>query len=136
MKTTASRIAVADTDRTVLELLQIRLELSGHRVYVSRDSAELMEAVKNARPNAMILDYNLQGAGAKGVMEELRRKSLLTFPVLLMGRNLTPENLQEIMQLGARSCIVKPFSGQDILERVSWLMRPAPAARPVHYLNV
>jgi DNA-binding response OmpR family regulator len=132
------RIAIADTDRTVLELLQIRLELAGYRAYVSRDSAELLETVRIARPTAMVLDFNLNGVGAKGVLEQLRRKNQLTFPVLLMGRNVTPESLQEAMQLGARSCIVKPFSGADVLERVNWMMRPPPPSerRSVQYVDL
>ncbi len=133
----SGRIAIADTDRTVLELLQIRLELGGYRAYVSRDGAELLETVRIARPTAMVLDLNLNGGGAKAVLEQLRRKNQLTFPVLLMGRNMTPETLQEALQLGARSCIIKPFSGADVLERVNWMLRPPPAERrPAQYVDI
>ena len=63
MTPNAARIVVADTDRTVLELLQIRLELTGYRVFVSREGDELIEIVRVARPAAMVLDFNLNGGG-------------------------------------------------------------------------
>jgi DNA-binding response OmpR family regulator len=136
MKPNAACIVVADTDRTVLELLQIRLEQGGYRVSVSRDSDELLDIVRAGPPAALIIDFNLNGLGAKGVLEHLRRRSQLTFPVLLMGDSMTPEGLQEVMRLGARSCMIKPFSGEDLLERVNWLLRgPPPADRQVIMLD-
>ncbi|HUO23191.1 MAG TPA: response regulator [Caulobacteraceae bacterium] len=132
----SARVVVADTDRTVLELLQIRLELAGYRVFVCRGGDELIDMTKVARPTAMVLDLNLSGLGASVVLDQLRRKNLLNFPFLLMGKNMTPESLQEALRLGARSCIVKPFSGADVVERVNWMMRtppqgPAPILAPI-----
>jgi DNA-binding response OmpR family regulator len=141
MTPNATRIVVADTDRTVLELLEIRLEIAGYRVFVSRDANDVIEVIQVARPAALVLDINLNGGGAKGVMETLRRKNLLTFPILLMGRKMTPESLQAVMRLGARACIIKPFSGSDVLERINWMLRSAPPPpppadpRPVIYLD-
>jgi two-component system catabolic regulation response regulator CreB len=54
-----------------------------------------------------------------------------------MGKSMTPEGLQEVMRLGARSCMIKPFSGADLLERVNWMLRAPPPAenRPVMVLD-
>jgi two-component system catabolic regulation response regulator CreB len=131
-----ARIAVADTDRTVLELLQIRLELAGYRAFVSRDCNELVEVVRTVRPAALLVDVNLAGGGLNGVLEQLRRRAPFPIRVAAMGRNLTPEALQEITQSGVRACIIKPFSGTDLLERVSWLMKAPPASqKQIHYIN-
>jgi DNA-binding response OmpR family regulator len=136
MKPNSIRVAVADTDRTVLELLQIRLELAGYQTFLSRSSSDLLELVRNIRPSVMLLDFNFNETGAKGVLEQLRRKNQLTFPFMVMGRKMTKDTLQEAMEMGAKACIIKPFSGADVVERVSWAMRPAPnPQRPVHYLN-
>jgi two-component system catabolic regulation response regulator CreB len=130
------RIAVADTDRTVLELLQIRLELAGYRAFVTRSCDELIEVTRTVRPAAVLSDVNLAGGGLNGVLEQLRRRALPPVRVLAMGPSLTPEALQEITQSGIRGYIVKPFSGTDLLERVNWLMKP-PAApqKQSYYIN-
>lgn len=129
------RIAVADTDRTVLELLQIRLELAGYRAFVSRNCDELVEVTRTTHPAALLLDVNLAGGGLNGALEQLRRRALLTVRVLAMGPTLTPEALQEMTQSGVRAYMVKPFSGTDLLERVSWLMKPSSAPqKQIHYI--
>jgi DNA-binding response OmpR family regulator len=51
------------------------------------------------------------------------------FPVLVVGRTLSADTIRRAIQLGARDCLAKPFSGADLLERVERLLRK-PAAAP------
>ena len=50
------RVMVVDNDRTVLELLQIRLEVAGYRAYIFRFGLQALELVRQNRPAAMIVD--------------------------------------------------------------------------------
>lgn len=121
----ARKIIVGDSDRTVLELLQIRLDLAGYHALVARTGSEVLEILRYHRPAAMILDTGLAQLNAFEVLEYLwRRGERPNCPVLVMGRKLSVEDIQTAIGLGATTCLAKPFSGADMLDRVARMLRP------------
>ena len=83
----------------------------------------------------MIIDAALQEMDGFEVIRLVRaRHPDQNFPILLTGRGLKVEDVQRALSLGAQSCLLKPFSGADALERVQRLLRgpvkPAFGARP------
>lgn len=123
-----AKALVADTDRTVSELLQIRLDLAGFHTCLARTGAEALESLKNIRPTVMVLELNLPDVSGYEVLEQLGRQGKLTFPTLVVGRKLAAADIQRALKLGAQDCMIKPFSGADALERVGRLLRRGGAA--------
>jgi two-component system catabolic regulation response regulator CreB len=126
------KVVVGDSDRTVLELLQIRLDLAGFHTCVARSGPAVLDTLKRIRPAAMVLDLGLAEMNGFEVLQNLtRRGEKPSCPILVIGRKLAIEDIQRAIGLGARDCMVKPFSGADILERMDRLLRaparPAPA---------
>jgi two-component system catabolic regulation response regulator CreB len=141
------RIIVVDSDRTVLELLQIRLEVAGYHAYVARTGQRTFELLQSVRPAAMILDLRLQETDAFEVLGTIRsRHPDQHFPILATGRGLTAEDVQRALGHGAQSCLLKPFGGTDVVERIGRLIQatrlqaaqpPVPATeamRPAVYI--
>jgi DNA-binding response OmpR family regulator len=140
------RVIVVDSDRTVLELLQIRLEVLGYHAYVARTAQKGLELLRSVRPAAMILDLRLPETDAFDLLTTIRtRHADQHFPILATGRNLTAEDVQRALEHGAQNCLLKPFGGADVLERVGRLIQaarrePAPPVaapepmRPVVYI--
>jgi DNA-binding response OmpR family regulator len=126
------RIVVCDSDRTVLELLQIRLDLAGCHTFVARTGDVALETIKAMRPHALLLELNLPEMDGFEVLRALNpRGEGIAFPVLVMGRKLAPADIQRAVGLGARDVLIKPFGGADVLERVARQFRRAAApARP------
>ena len=131
------RVMVVDNDRTVLELLQIRLEVAGYRPYIVRTGRQALDLVLQIRPAAMIVDARLGDADADGfeIVSAIRaRYPELHFPIVMTGRNLTADDVRRALVCGAQNCLAKPFSGADAVERISRLLQaphhpqPAPAA--------
>jgi DNA-binding response OmpR family regulator len=123
-------ILVAENDRTVLEMLQIRLNVAGFHTSMARTGSLALETLRNSRPAALVIELNLPEMSAFEVLEALNpRREKLPFPTLVMSKNLGPEDIQRAVGLGARDCMAKPFSGADALERVARLLRkPSPPA--------
>lgn len=125
------RILICDVDRTVLELLQIRFDLAGCHTFVARNGTSALETIKTARPAAMLLELNLPDMDGFEVLRALNpRGEGIHFPVLVMGKKLGAEDIQRAVKLGARDCLVKPFSGADVLERVARQFRRQTPAAP------
>jgi DNA-binding response OmpR family regulator len=138
MEGRGQRVLVVDSDRTVLELLQIRLEVAGYHAYVTRTGADALDSVRNVRPAAMILDVNVDGDGFELLHAIRRRHADAHFPILMTGRGLTVDDVRRVLAEGAQLCMVKPFSGADAVERIGRLLQaqhkpatPAPHPGPM-----
>ena len=138
------RVMVVDNDRTVLELLQIRLEVAGYRAYIVRGGRQALDLVQQVRPAAMIVDAHLGEADGLEIVSTIRaRWPDLHFPILVTGRGLTADDVRRALACGAQYCVAKPFSGAEAVERVGRLLQsahrpaqPAPVfmAAPVIYV--
>ena len=128
------KIMVVENDRTVLEMLQIRLEVAGYHTCMARTGTIALETLRSFRPAALLMNLNLPEIDGFGVLEALNpRRERLSFPALVMARKLGAEQIQRAVALGARDCVTMPFSGNDILDRLTRLLRkPASAPTPHH----
>jgi DNA-binding response OmpR family regulator len=125
------RVMVVDNDRTVLELMQIRLEVAGYRAYIVRGGRQALDLVQQIRPAAMIVDARLGDADGLEIVSAIRaRCPELHFPILVTGKNLTADDVRRALNCGAQNCLAKPFSGADAVERIGRLLQAA--HRPVH----
>jgi DNA-binding response OmpR family regulator len=123
MVNTGSKVVVADSDRTVLELLQIRLDVAGYHACVARNGPAVLETLKYLRPSALVIDVALAEMNGFEVLEALSRRPERLPPTLVVGRKLAAEDITKALSLGARDCMTKPFSGADVLDRIGRLVR-------------
>ncbi len=124
-------IMLVENDRTVLEMLQIRLEVAGYRACTARTGLLALETLRTFRPAALVLNLNLPELDGFAVLEALNpRHEKMLIPTLVMARKLGAEGIQRAVQLGARDCLTMPFGGAEFLERVARMLRKPAAPRP------
>lgn len=131
-------IMIVENDRTVLELLQIRLDVAGYHTCMARNGTMAIETLRNFRPAGLMINLRLPDAGALEVLREFNPKEeRLPFPTLLMARNPDTEDVRAALRLGVRDILIMPFSGADAVDRVARLLRPAstPQTRAPVMLN-
>jgi DNA-binding response OmpR family regulator len=117
---------VVDNDRTVLELLQIRLEVAGFRAFIVRDGRQALDLVQQIRPAAMIVDAHLGESDGCEIVSAIRaRCPEMHFPIVMTGRGLTADDVRRALSCGAQNCLAKPFSGADAVERIGRLLQAA-----------
>ena len=121
------KIMVVENDRTILEIIQLRLDVAGYHSVMARTGRSAIEALSNFRPAILIVELNLPDMSGLHVLASLNAGSdRCTVPTLLMARELGEGDVQRAVALGARDCVTKPFSGTDILTRVARLLGKAP----------
>lgn len=124
---TPARVLVVDDDRSILDLVVTRLQIAGYRTAFARDGAAALDAVRVAAPHAMVLDLNMPGIDGFDVLRRLKELGLPTPPTLVLTARNAPRDVSEIIRLGARDYLTKPFRDQDLLARVARLLRHRPA---------
>lgn len=131
------RVMVVDHDRTVLELLQIRLEVAGYRAFIVRHGRQALDLVQQIRPAVLIVDAHLGESDGFEIVSAIRaRCPHLHCPIVMTGRGLTADDVRRALACGAQNCMAKPYSGADAVERIGRLLAGAhnpqpPPSRPV-----
>jgi DNA-binding response OmpR family regulator len=76
-----------------------------------------------------VLDLAIIEMSAFEVMAALQRDvSRPCGQILLVGKRLGVEEVKRGATLGVRACMLKPFSGADLVERVGKMLKPASSA--------
>lgn len=123
MEAGGHKVVVADSDRTVLELLQIRLDVAGYHACVARTGVDLLDMLKYMRPAALVLDKGLAEMDGFEVLQAIGKRAEKPPPTLIIGKQLGIEDIKLARSLGATDFMIKPFSGADVIERVSRMLR-------------
>ena len=123
------RVLVVDDDRAILELVCTRLTLAGYDAFQARDGAEAISRLNGLKPQAMVLDLNMPKLDGFGVLQTLGRERALKTPTLVLTARHAAADVQKAVELGARDYLAKPFKDQQLLMRVSRLLRPRVAPR-------
>ena len=119
----------------MVELVGEYLRSEGMDVAVARDGPSALEAVRERRPDVIVLDVMLPGLDGFEVLRRIRTFSD-AYVIMLTAR---AEEIDRIVGLsvGADDYMVKPFSPRELVARVKALLRrPRAAIEHVETLNL
>ena len=124
---TAPRILVVDDEVPMVELVREYLAAEGMDVAVAGDGPAAVDAVRDRRPDVVILDVMLPGLDGFEVLRRVRTFSD-AYVIMLTAR---AEEIDRIIGLsvGADDYLVKPFSPRELVARVKALLRRPRADR-------
>ena len=118
---TAPRVLVVDDEAPIVELVRQYLASEGMDVAVARDGSSAVEAVRERRPDVVVLDVMLPGIDGFEVLRRVRTFSD-AYVIMLTAR---ADEIDRIIGLsvGADDYLVKPFSPRELVARVKALLR-------------
>ena len=119
-------ILVVDDEPKIVQLARDYLEHAGFGVVTARDGREALQAVRQDRPDLVVLDLGLPEVDGLDVTRTIRRDSNLPI-VMLTARDDEVDKLLGL-ELGADDYLTKPFSPRELVARVKAVLRRADAA--------
>jgi DNA-binding response OmpR family regulator len=124
---TAPRVLVVDDEAPMVELIREYLAAEGMDVAVAGDGPAAVDAVRDRRPDVVVLDVMLPGLDGFEVLRRVRTFSD-AYVIMLTAR---AEEIDRIIGLsvGADDYLVKPFSPRELVARVKALLRRPRADR-------
>ena len=111
-------ILIVDDDKAILDILRIKLGISGYDVVTVSNGKEAISLIGSVRPDIMLLDVLMPGIDGFEVLKRLRKFSAL--PVIVISARY--ENAIEATKLGASDFIVKPFDFEKMLKTIERLI--------------
>jgi two-component system, cell cycle response regulator len=124
---TAPTILTVDDSR-VLRLSLVELfRPFDCRVLQAADGAEGLAALREHRPDLVLLDYNMPVLDGIGMLREMRADpGIARTSVIMLTANAAPQTLAQVARLGVRDYVVKPHDGPALLAKAARLLRLLP----------
>jgi DNA-binding response OmpR family regulator len=119
-----AKILVVDDDKSIVGLLQALLSHENYDVVIAMDGQEGLAAARREKPDLILLDVMMpimDGFTMSGLM--FQDPAMRKIPVIMLtAKNYT----RNVMELGPniRVYMTKPFEPDDLLEKISNLLRP------------
>ncbi len=118
------RILVVDDEPDIVALVAYHLMKAGYNVSTAANGAEALRMAQQEHPALVVLDLMLPGMPGLEVLQELRgdetTKSVAV--LLLTARRDEPDRIKGLT-LGADDYLTKPFSPQELVLRVTAILR-------------
>ena len=119
-----ARILVVEDEENIGEVIELNLTMAGHSV-TRRSDAEQAQILWDSRENDFdiaLLDIMLPGMNGISLCEYLRRQSD-TLGVIMLSAKSQEQDKVVSLSVGADDYITKPFGVNELLARISALMR-------------
>jgi len=116
----AKKILIVEDEEIMLGLLQKKLTTEGYEISVARDGEEGMRAMKEVKPNLILLDIIMPKMGGFEVMEKMNKdKELKKIPVIVISNSGQPVEIDKAQKLGAKDWLIKTeFDPQEVIDKV------------------
>ena len=112
-------VMVVDDDPDILDMTRLVLEGGGYRVLPAGSGAEALRALEQSRPDLILLDINMPDMDGWQVLRVLKVDERTTaIPVAMFSIKMEVRDRLHGLQEGAFDYITKPFSTDDLLQRV------------------
>jgi two-component system OmpR family response regulator len=117
-----ARLLVVEDEEMILELLSGSLRFAGFDVVTAVSGAEALRAVTASRPDLVLLDVMLPDGDGFDVVRRLRSSGPDVPVIFVTARDGVHERVAGLA-LGADDYVTKPFSLDEVLERIRAVLR-------------
>lgn len=133
----ASEILVIDDEEDIRDLIAGILSDEGYETRIAGDSETALNAVRQRRPQLVILDIWLQGSRLDGIQVlEILKREHPDLPVIMISGHGTIETAVGSIKKGAYDFIEKPFKADRLIHVVHRALESARLKREVQELKL
>lgn len=119
-----ARLLLVDDEDNLRSMLQAALLHHGFEVVAVADGRTALEAVAAERPDLVVLDVMLPDLDGFAVVQRLRQEGDRTPVLFLTARDATEDRVRGLT-LGGDDYLVKPFSLEELVARITAVLRRA-----------
>jgi two-component system, LuxR family, response regulator FixJ len=115
--TAPENVYVVDDDASVRDALSVMLTLEGFQVFGFADGDSFLAAVRQHRPDCIILDVHMPGRSGLDILKELHQQKSAVPLFIISGQGDIPMAVDAIKS-GALDFIEKPFHAETLVARI------------------
>ncbi len=115
------RILAVDDDPLLLQLIEQTLRKGGYEVILASEGQEGLQLLAEHRPHLVVLDIMLPNVDGWEICRRIRKVS--TIPIIMLTARGSHSDIVRGLEAGADDYLVKPFHPDELLARVSAVLR-------------
>lgn len=117
-------VLLVDDENTLLKLLNIKLSEVGYNVRVAENGHSALEAIDALQPDVIILDRALPDIDGLEICREVKKNpNTKSIPIIILSQKKSEEEILEGLKCGADDYVTKPFSINELEDRISKVLR-------------
>lgn len=114
-----AKILIAEDEKDIRDLITFTLNFAGHEVLQASNGEEAVQMALSEKPDLVLLDVRMPYMnGYDACIKMKSEESLKDLPVVFLSAKGQETEVQTGLQAGAAEYILKPFSPDQLIERV------------------
>lgn len=114
-----AKILIAEDERDIRDLITFTLKFAGHEVFPTTNGEEAVQAALQILPDLIVLDVRMPRLTGYEACEQIKANaSTRDIPVVFLSAKGQESEVKTGMEAGAEEYILKPFSPDQLVERV------------------
>ena len=125
-------VLAVDDEEHITELIAMALGFQGFEVDRAASGRDALAAIERRRPDLIVLDVMLPDLDGFEVARRLRQAegASARVPIIFLTARDTTQDKVEGLRLGSDDYVTKPFSIEELIERVKAVLRRSSGAGP------
>lgn len=117
------KVLVVDDEIKIVEIVKAYLEKNEYSVITAFNGKDALKIFEKEKPSLVILDLMLPDLSGEEVCKQLRKISRV--PIIMLTAKVSEKDVINGLNIGADGYILKPFSPNELIARVSAILRRA-----------
>ena len=121
-----ARVLVVEDEEALCALLEYNLSREGFEVAICRNGDEVLDALKDEKPDLVILDWMLPHVSGIELCRRIRAQTdTREIPIIMLTARSEEEDRIRGLDTGADDYLTKPFSITELVARIKAVLRRA-----------
>ena len=117
------KILIVDDEPGIVRLLALRLKAKGYEIVEACDGLQCLMVAKEEIPDLILLDIKMPLMNGITAFEEiLKQETTKEIPVVFMTSYPTSKIKDQVLKMGAKGCISKPFISVDFEQTIDMVI--------------
>ncbi len=123
----AYKILTVDDSKTIRMIVKKAFKPYNCELYEGENGVEGLAIAAKEQPDLIILDITMPVMTGIEMLGKLKAENdLKDIPVIMLTAESGKENVMQIVKMGVKDYIVKPFKGEQLIERAKNILKLRP----------
>ncbi|MBL8061713.1 MAG: response regulator [Anaerolineales bacterium] len=109
-----TKVLLAEDDSTMVALLKTLLKMEGFEVVALHADDDVVEAVRNEKPDVVLMDVHLSNQSGLDILDQLRGSADVSSVPVVMSSGASVK--EECIHRGADGFLMKPYMPDDLIK--------------------
>lgn len=123
----ALRVLTVDDSKTIRMIVKKAFKPFDCVVFEAENGIEGLAVASKEKPDLIVLDITMPVMNGVEMLDKLKSDpGLKEIPVIMLTAESGKDNVMQIVKMGVRDYMVKPFKGEQLIERVEKIIKLEP----------